>query len=321
MIKKLDETQFEAFWKEYGTNIKLGVIEDTTNRVRLAKLLRFYSSSSGDKRTSLETYVKNMKDKQDTIYYIAGTSKDEVAKSPFVEKLLKKGYEVLYLTDAIDEYCMQSIPNFEGKNFQNVAKDGAQLDKSKAGEERAKELEKTYEPLVKWIKDQGLKDKVENVKVSWRLVETPMALVASQYGYSGNMERITKAQAYQKTGGDSMSQYYFNQKKILEINPGHPLIKELLKRVEADAEDPRAMDSVSLMFEAATIRSGYELGDSKGFADRIERMLRTTLNISPDEKVEEEPEYDADAASSTDGAENVNAEDEEPKEENSVSFY
>ena len=149
-----------------------------------------------------------------------------------------------------------------------------------------------------------------------------MALVASQYGYSGNMERITKAQAYQKTGGDSMSQYYFNQKKILEINPGHPLIKELLKRVEADAEDPRAMDSVSLMFEAATIRSGYELGDSKGFADRIERMLRTTLNISPDEKVEEEPEYDADAASSTDGAENVNAEDEdeEPKVENLVSF-
>ncbi len=150
MIKKLDETQFEAFWKECDFNIKLGVIQDTTNRVRFAKLLRFYSSSSGDKLTSLETYVKNMKDKQDTIYYIAGTSKDEVAKSLFVEKLLKKGYEVLYLDiDSIDVWCMESIPNFEGKIFQNVAKDGAQLDKSRAGEERAKELEKTN---VKWLK-------------------------------------------------------------------------------------------------------------------------------------------------------------------------
>ena len=313
MIKKLDETQYEQFWKEYGTNIKLGVIEDTTNRVRLAKLLRFYSSSSGDKRTSLEQYVKNMKDKQDTIYYIAGASKEEVEKSPFVEKLLKKGFEVLYLIDAIDEYCMQSLPNFEGKNFQNVAKDGVQLDKSKAAEERAKELEKTYEPLIKWIKESGLKDKVENVKISSRLVETPMALVASQYGYSGNMERITRAQAYQKTGGDSMSQYYFNQKKILEINPGHPLIKELLKRVEADPEDLRAKDSVTLMFESATLRSGYELGDSKGFADRIERMLKQSLNISPDEKIEEEPlfEDDVPAAENTEATENVDAEEEQ----------
>ncbi len=319
MIKKMDEAQFETFWKEYGTNIKLGVIEDTTNRVRLAKLLRFYSSASGDKQTSLEQYVKNMKDKQETIYYIAGTSKEEVAKSPFVEKLLKKGFEVLYLIDAIDEYCMQSIPNFEGKNFQNVAKDGVKLDKSKAAEERAKELEKTYEPLIKWIKDTGLKDKVESVKISSRLVETPMALVASQYGYSGNMERITKAQAYQKTGGDSMSQYYFNQKKILEINPGHPLIKELLKRVESDAEDPTAKDSVTLMFESATIRSGYEVGDSKGFADRIERMLRSTLNISPEEKVEEEPVYEDDVPAAEAEAENVDA-DEEPSSVNNNFF-
>jgi heat shock protein beta len=147
-----------------------------------------------------------------------------------------------------------------------------------------------------------------------------MALVASQYGYSGNMERITKAQAYQKTGGDSMSQYYFNQKKILEINPGHPLIKELLKRVESDAEDPTAKDSVTLMFESATIRSGYEVGDSKGFADRIERMLRSTLNISPEEKVEEEPVYEDDVPAAEAEAENVDA-DEEPSSVNNNFFF
>ena len=131
-------------------------------------------------------------------------------------------------------------------------------------------MEKTYEPLINWIKNSAFKDRVENVKVSTRLVKTPMALVANQYGYSGNMERITRAQAYQKSGGDSASNYYFGQKKILEINPGHPLIKELLRRVEANTNDQKARDLVELMFESATIRSGYELRDTAGFADRIE---------------------------------------------------
>lgn len=126
-----------------------------------------------------------------------------------------------------------------------------------------------------------------------------MALVANQYGYSGNMEKLTKAQAYQKSGGDSMSNYYFGQKKILEINPGHPLIKELLRRVEKDASDPKANDLVQLMFEAATLRSGYELKDSQGFADRIEFMLRSAMNISPDEKVDEELDFDDEESSSS----------------------
>jgi heat shock protein beta len=124
--------------------------------------------------------------------------------------------------------------------------------------------------LINWIKNSEIKDRIENVKVSTRLVKTPMALVANQYGYSGNMERITRAQAYQKSGGDSASNYYFGQKKILEINPGHPLIKELLRRVESNTNDQKAKELVELMYEAATIRSGYELRDTAGFADRIE---------------------------------------------------
>jgi heat shock protein beta len=275
MIKKLTEEDFNLFWKEYGTNIKLGVIEDTNNRNRLAKLLRFQSSATEtEKTTSLEKYIERMKEKQEFIYFIAGTSRDELAKSPFVEKLLKKGLEVLYLTDPIDEYCMQSLPEFEGKRFQNVAKEGLSIDKSKQAEERQKELEKTYEPLINWIKNSHLKERIENVKVSTRLVKTPMALIANQYGYSGNMERITRAQAYQKSGGDSASNYYFGQKKILEVNPGHPLIKELLRRVEANGNDQKAKDLVELMFESATLRSGYELRDTAGFADRIESKIK-----------------------------------------------
>lgn len=297
MIKKLDEDDFDAFWKEYATNIKLGVIEDTTNRVRLAKLLRFQSSETEKgKLTGLEKYVERMKEKQEFIYYIAGNDRAELERSPFVERLLKKGYEVLYLTDPIDEYCMQSSPEFEGKRFQNVAKDGLNIDKSKQAEERLKELQKQFEPLLNWIKDGPLKDKIESAKISTRLVQTPMALVANQYGYSGNMERITRAQAYQKSGGDSASNYYYGQKKILEINPGHPLVKELLKRVESDGNDPKAKDMLQLMFESATLRSGYELKDTAGFADRIETMLRRAMNVSPDEQVEEMPDFEDSAA-------------------------
>lgn len=315
MIKKLGEKDFEDFQKEYSTNIKLGVIEDTSNRLRLAKLLRFVSSTSvvseGDKKTttSLDKYVERMKDKQDYIYYIAGTNLRDLETSPFVERLLKKGYEVLYLTDPIDEYTMQSLPEFEGKRFQNVAKEGLNIDKTKEAEERLKDIEKEYEPLLGWIKEGPLKEKLESVKVSTRLVKTPMALVANQYGYSGNMERITRAQAYQKTGGDSMSNYYFNQKKILEINPGHPLIKDLLRRVEADSSDPKANELVQLMFEAATLRSGYELRDMAGFADRIEYMLRSAMNISPDEKVEEEPDFEPAKSRADSGDEEIKADD------------
>ncbi len=295
----------------------MGVIEDTNNRIRLAKLLRFHSSHSTE-QTSLEKYVERMKEKQEHIYYIAGTNRDELASSPFVERLLKKGYEVLYLVDPIDEYCMQSLPEFESKRFQNVAKDGLNIDKSKQAEERLKDLQKTYEPLINWMKDGALKDKVESIKVSTRLVKTPMALVANQYGYSGNMEKITRAQAYQKAGGDSMSHHYYSQKKILEINPGHPLVKELLKRVETDASDPRAKDLTQLMFEAATLRSGYELRDTAGFADRIETMLRSAMSISLDEKVEEEPDFEAEGGSagkSSVAEEEVQAEQQEAKKE------
>ena len=289
MLKKISAEDYDAFWKEYGTNIKLGVIEDTSNRTRLAKLLRFQTSVSKDKQISLSEYIERMKPKQEHIYFIAAMSVDEAQKSPFVERILKKGYEILYLTDPVDQYCMQSLPEYEGKKFQNVAKDGLELDKSDTKKEELKKvLEKTYEPLLTWLKDK-LSDRVSDAKVSDRLVQTPMALVASQYGYDGNMERIARAQAYQKSGGDATMNYYLNQKKTLEINPRHPLIKDLLRRIEDSKDDKTALDLANVMVEAATIRSGFDLKDSAGFADRIEAMLRRAMGVSLDEKVEDEP--------------------------------
>uniref|UniRef100_A0A8C7R1R5 Endoplasmin n=1 Tax=Oncorhynchus mykiss TaxID=8022 RepID=A0A8C7R1R5_ONCMY len=279
MIKKIAEEQYnDKFWKEFGTNIKLGVIEDHSNRTRLAKLLRFQTSNSDTVLASLEQYVERMKDKQDKIYFMAGTSRKEAESSPFVESLLKKGYEVIYLTEPVDEYCVQALPEFDGKRFQNVAKEGIKFDESDKAKETREALEKEYEPLTTWMKDSALKDKIEKAILSQRLTKSPCALVASQYGWSGNMERIMKAQAYQ-TGKDISTNYYASQKKTLEINPKHPLIKEMLKRVSTDGEDQTASDLAMVLFETATLRSGYQLQDTKAYGDRIERMLRLSMNV------------------------------------------
>ncbi|GAA6224021.1 endoplasmin [Lates japonicus] len=317
MIKKIAEEQYnEKFWKEFGTNIKLGVIEDHSNRTRLAKLLRFQTSNSDKSLASLEQYVERMKEKQDKIYFMAGTSRKEAESSPFVERLLKKGYEVIYLTEPVDEYCIQALPEFDGKRFQNVAKEGVKFDESDKAKEKREALEKEYEPLTTWLKDKALKDKVEKAILSQRLTDSPCALVASQYGWSGNMERIMKAQAYQ-TGKDISTNYYASQKKTLEINPKHPLIKQMLIRVNNDADDQTAADLAMVLFETATLRSGYQLADTKAYGDRIERMLRISMNVPEDEQIEEEPEEEPEEPEepaeddSEDKDENVDEEDDE----------
>ncbi|KAK2187766.1 hypothetical protein NP493_155g04038 [Ridgeia piscesae] len=302
MFKKISKDDYEKFWKEYSTNIKLGVIEDHSNRTRLAKLLRFYSSNSDTEFTSLAEYVERMKDKQDAIYFMAGSSRTEVEKSPFVERLLKKGYEVLYLVEPVDEYCIQSLPEFDSKKFQNVAKDGLKIDDSEKSKERMEALTKEYEPLITWLKDDALKDVIEKATVSQRLTTSPCALVANTYGWSGNMERIMRAQTYQKAN-DPNSQYYGTQKKILELNPRHPLVKELKRRVETSKDDQTTKDLAMVLFETATLRSNFLVKDTAAFAGRIERMLRLSMDISLDEKIEDEPEDEDEAEAASDEAE------------------
>jgi len=292
MIKKLKDSSkedYDKFWKEYSTNLKLGVIEDSTNRTRIAKLVRFQSSNSDSETTTLEEYVGRMKEGQTHIYFVGAGSKDEAIKSPFVERLLKKGYEVLYLVEPIDEYCIQSLPEFDGKKFQNVAKEGLEIDSGEEAKKKNEEMAKDLEPLLNWLKEDALKDKIEKAIVSQRLSSTPCALVASQYGWSGNMERIMKAQAYKKTE-DSMNSFYATQKKTLEINPRHPLIKELNHRVQKNKEETTTKDLANVLFETATLRSGFSLQETSSFAERIERMLRLSLDVPLDAQVEEEPE-------------------------------
>merc|ERR1712156_219897 len=297
MIKKISDDKYDAFWKEYSTNIKLGVIEDTANRTRLAKLLRF--TTSGGKLSSLSEYVERMKDKQEHIFYMAGGSLEEVKTSPFVERLLKKGYEVIYLTEAVDEYAISALPEFEGKKFQNVAKEGFSIDgDTDAAKARKAEVAEKFEPLTKWLGDDALKDHILRAETSERLVGSPCALITSKFGWTSNMQKII-------------------QKKTLEINPRHPLIKELLRRVEDNPEDKTAKDMATMMFNTATLRSGFSLKDTVNFAESIEKMMRETLGVDADEQEEvldeEPPEEDDEDEEEEEDEEDV-VEEDAPKD-------
>ncbi|KAG1680535.1 Endoplasmin [Nymphon striatum] len=305
MIKKLPKEQFAIFWKEFSTNIKLGAIEDANNRSRLAKLLMFHSSKTNE-LSSLAGYVSRMKENQEHIYYIAGSSLDEVKQSPFVERLLKKGFEVLYLTEAVDEYCISAIPEFEGKKFQNVAKEGLELHKSGSAKDKLEALTKKFEPLTKWLEETALKGKIQKAKLSERLHNAPCALIAGRFGWTGNMERLVTSNAHAKTE-DVQRDYYMNQLKTLEVNPRHPLTKELLKRIEDNKDDPKAISMSNLMFETATLRSGFMLKDTATFSERVEKLLRTSLGVAEDEEVEEEAE---EVEAEEDAPEEVPAEDD-----------
>eukprot|EP00095_Tigriopus_kingsejongensis_P011432 maker-scaffold222_size251774-snap-gene-0.22 protein:Tk11432 transcript:maker-scaffold222_size251774-snap-gene-0.22-mRNA-1 annotation:"PREDICTED: endoplasmin-like" len=291
-------------FNKYGT---------TVDNIKLY-LLRFFSSDG--KLASLAEYVERMKDKQEQIFYMAGSSKAEVEASPFVERLLKKGYEVLYLTEAVDEYSISALPEFEGKKFQNVAKEGFSLDgETESAKQRKNELKERYEPLTKWLQEDALKDHVLRAEISERLDKSPCALITSRFGWTANMQRIIGSQTHSKTN-DMQRDYYLNQKKALEINPRHPLVKELLRRVEDNPDDTIAKDMSLMMFNTATLRSGYMLKDTSVFATHIENMMRETLGIDKDEQVEEEEELpEEEPAEDEDDDDEEEEEDDEEEEE------
>ena len=307
LLKKLEGDEYEKFWKEYSTNIKLGVMEDPSNRARLAKLLRFQSSDGkGEKLTSLTEYSSRMKAKQEWIYYIAASNRAEAEKSPFIERLVARGYEVLFLVEAVDEYSISALPEFDGKKFQNVAKEGFTLPESEEAKAKFEELRNKFEPLAKWFGDVGLKDQITKAFASEKLTNTPCALVASMFGWTGNMERLAMANAHKKAN-DVQQSYYLNQKKALEFNPRHPVMKELLRRIDADPQDVKAKEIAEVLLDTAILRSGYMLQETSKFADSIDRMMRSTLNV--DEDFDPEFEEFPEPSESTTGSDN--AEDEE----------
>merc|ERR1712203_731576 len=224
-----DKDNFKKFYEQFGKNLKLGIHEDSTNRKKLAGYLRFATSASGDEMCSLNDYVSRMKENQKDIYYITGETKEVVAASSFVEKLKKRGLEVVYMTEPIDEYVVQQLKEFDGKNLVSVTKEGLDLPEDDSEKEKKENDMKKFEGLCKVMKDI-LDKKVEKVVVSSRLVSSPCCIVTSQYGWTANMERIMKAQALR----DTSTMGYMAAKKHMEINPDHSIVENLRQRAEAD---------------------------------------------------------------------------------------
>ena len=259
---------FKKFYEQFSKNLKLGIHEDATNRAKLAELLRYYSTKSGDEMVSFKQYIERMQPKQKYIYYITGESKSVVAASPFIEKLKEKGIEVLYLTDPIDEYCIQQLKDFDGKQLKCCSKEGLDLEDTEDEKKAFEELKTQYEPVCKKIKEI-LDNKVEKVVVGERLDESPCVLVTSEFGWTANMERIMKAQALRD---NSMTSYMIS-KKTLEINPKHGIIKELKAQLEKDSNSSNIKDTIWLLYDTSLLNSGFSIEDPNAFAKRTYKMI------------------------------------------------
>merc|ERR1712194_752207 len=276
IAEKKDE--YKKFYEQFGKCLKLGVHEDSTNRVKIAELLRYQTSKSGDESISLKEYVDRMKEGQNDIYYITGESIAQVSASPFLENLRKKGIEVLYMVDPIDEYGVQQLKEFDGKKLKSTTKEGLDID-DEDEKKKIEECKAEFEPLTKLMKEV-LGDKVEKVQVSNRMADSPCVLTTSEYGWSANMERIMKAQAMRDTSTSS----YMVSKKTMEINPKHSIMTELKKKAAADKSDKTVKDLIWLLFDTSLLTSGFNLDEPTQFAGRIHRMIKLGLSIDDDDE-------------------------------------
>merc|ERR1712072_191817 len=313
--------------KEFNKNLKMGCYEDDSNRSKISKLLRFLTSKSTDKEISLDKYLDQMGENQESIYYMSGDQMETMSKAPALQIFKKKDIEVLMLPDHLDEPCIQKLADYEGKKFVSIQKADVKLDETEEEKKRYSKLKDMYKPLTDWWKEKladltekgAMKDagvKIEKVEISKRLTESPVVVVTSQFGYSAQQEKIMKAQAFQNKDQLSM----MSGRKTLEINPNHPVIADLLSKVKADKEDKAAVDSASVLFQTALIESGYEIADPSAPVKRVYKLMSKELGVDPDaplKEVEIPDEEEAEEESESDDKEEEKEEDgeEETKEE------
>lgn len=265
-----NQEDYRKFWDNFGKNMKLGVIEDHANHKKLAPLLRFYSSFNEDELVSLDNYVDSMKEGQKAIYYIAADSITSARNAPFLEKLTEKEYEVLFLIDPIDEVAIQNLKSYKDKQFVDITKED--LDLGDQDEAKEKEVKKEYTPVCEWMKNH-LGEQLAKVQISNRLSSSPCVLVSGKFGWSANMERIMKAQSL----GDTSSMSFMQGRRILEINPDHPIIQSLNAACKEDPQNPDALRAIDLLYNTALISSGYTPENPAEVGGKIYNMMDAAL--------------------------------------------
>lgn len=313
--KKQTTVLFPKFWEEFGKNLRLGMIEDGTNRARLTKLLRYKSSKSEEKLTSLDDYIKRAPEGQKSIYFLAGESMDKIKQAPVLEDAIARDVEVLYMVDSIDEYVVGHVTDYAGKKLVNLAKSGVKFEElSKKDKAIQKKRVEKYEPLTKWFKEV-LGEKVTKVSLTTRRTKEPLVVSSPEHGVSANMARIQKGQTLQEKSLDGGA-----AKRVLEINHLHPLIDEVFKRVQVDDKDKTAEELALVLFDVASLQNNFEVDDSLALGKRIGRLLRQSVDIAPDAGLVEEDvsEYAAAIEEEEEEAketEEVAAEEEKPSED------
>ncbi|CAN1313054.1 Heat shock protein 90-5, chloroplastic [Linum perenne] len=274
MIQDLSENKeiqdYKKFWENFGRFIKLGCIEDSGNHKRISPLLRFYTSKSEEELTSLDDYVENMGENQKAIYYLATDSLKSAKSAPFLEKLVQKDIEVLYLVEPIDEVAIQNLQTYKEKKFVDISKEDLEL----GDDDEVKDREATQEffGLCDWMKQQ-LGDKVAKVQVSKRLSSSPCVLVSGKFGWSANMERLMKAQAL----GDTSSLEFMRGRRILEVNPDHPIVQDLNAASKYAPDSDDAKRAVELLYETALISSGFTPDSPADLGSKIYEMMAMAL--------------------------------------------
>merc|ERR1712057_124621 len=320
---KEEETMWHKIYKEFAKNLKMGCYDDDSNRSKISKLLRFFTTKSDDKEISLDKYLDRMQETQESIYYMSGDSLDTMKKLPSLQIFKKKDLEVLMLPDHLDEPCIQKLADYEGKKFVSIQKADVKLDETEDEKKRFSQLTDWWKDKLTELTEKGaMKDagvKIEKVEVSKRLTDSPVVVVTSQFGYSAQQEKVMKAQAFQSKDQIGM----MAGRKTLEVNPNHPVVVDLLSKVKANKEDAAAMDTALVLFQTALIESGYEVSDPTSLVNRVYRLMSKELGVDPDaplteveipeEEEEEAEEEDSDASESED--EKKEEDDKEEKEE------
>eukprot|EP00930_Biecheleria_cincta_P098113 TRINITY_DN897_c0_g1_i3.p1 TRINITY_DN897_c0_g1~~TRINITY_DN897_c0_g1_i3.p1 ORF type:complete len:814 (-),score=294.20 TRINITY_DN897_c0_g1_i3:463-2904(-) len=321
--KKEEEGLWTKFWKEFNKNLKMGCYEDDSNRSKLSKLLRFYTTKSDGKEISLDKYLDRMQESQESIYYMSGDSLETMKKAPALQIFEKKDLEVLMLPDHLDEPCLQKLADYEGKKFVSIQKADVKLDETEEEKKRFAKLKDMYRPLTDWwkkkltdltesgaMKDAGVK--IEKVELSKRLTNSPVVVVTSQFGYSAQQEKVMKSQAFQNKEQLSM----MAGRKTLEINPNHPVVVDLLAKVKASESDEAAGNTAEVLFQTAIIESGYEIADPSALVNRVYRMMSKELGVDPDAPLKEvEVPEDEEEAEEEDGKDDASDDSEEEVEE------